>query len=177
MSNLYSTVQNYSGRQPDNVQNIKQFVTSFGNQAAWIYKRIPAPDGKIFITPADRVNDVLIQTNLYVEGTIYNPSDLNLKKNIKYLLDKSEKTDKLEKTENKILQLNPVEFTFEKDLTNKKHYGLIAQDIEKIYPELVSNNQAGYKSVNYIELIPLMLSQMKIMQEEINELKSQLEGK
>lgn len=166
MSNLFSTVQNYSGRQPDNVQNVKQFVSSFGNQASWIYKRIPAPNGKIFITPADKVNDVLIQTNLYVEGAIYNPSDINLKKNI----------IPLSINQDKLLQLNPVEFSFEKDLTNKKHYGLIAQDVEKIYPELVSNNQAGYKSVNYIELIPLMLSQIKSMQEEINELKSKIDN-
>ena len=166
MSNLFSTVQNYSGRQPDNVQNVKQFVTSFGNQASWIYKRIPAPNGKIFITPADKVNDVLIQSNLVVEGAIYNPSDLNLKKNIMPLTN----------NQDKLLQLNPVDFSFEKDLTNKKHYGLIAQDVEKIYPELVSNNQAGYKSVNYIELIPLMLSQIKSMQEEINELKSKIDN-
>jgi hypothetical protein len=63
-------------------------------------------------------------------------------------------------------------FEFKKD--NKKHYGFIAQDIEKIYPELVNNNEVGYKTVNYIELIPLLLSKIKDMQKEIDNLKEHL---
>lgn len=50
-SNLFSTVTNYSGRQPDNQQGIKQFVTTIKNQAIWVYKRVST--GEVFITPGD----------------------------------------------------------------------------------------------------------------------------
>lgn len=161
MSNLYSTVQNYSGRQPDNVQNIKQFVTSQSPQVFWIYNNI-TPGGTV-ITPSDQTKNILVPQNLYVNGSIFNPSDLHLKKKI-YGLSKER--------EEQLLNLHPVEFQYKSDPNSKKHFGLIAQQLESIFPELVSNDMNGYKSVNYIELLPIMLSKMKSMQEEINELKN-----
>jgi len=158
-SNLFSSVSNYSGRQPDNQQNIKQFVTSITNQVVWIYKKIST--GELLITPADKKRNVFIQNDLIVEGSINNPSDIILKTNIEEI--------KKETAEN-ILHLKPVEFIYKNDKKSHKHYGFIAQDIEKIYPDLVSNT-LEYKTVNYIELIPILLSKMKNMQDEINELK------
>ena len=38
---------------------------------------------------------------------------------------------------------------------------------------MVTNN-TGFKSVNYVELIPIILSQMKHMQQEIDKLKEEL---
>jgi hypothetical protein len=160
MSNLFSTVSNYSGRQPDNVQNIKQFVTNISNQVVWIYKRLAS--GMTVITIGDQNKNVLIPLDLYVNGSLFNPSDENLKTNISFL--SSEKN-------NSLLNLNPVEFEYKSDLRKKPHFGLIAQDVEKIFPELVSSDVMGYKTVNYIELIPVILSKMRYMQEEINELK------
>ena len=49
--------------------------------------------------------------------------------------------------------------------------GVIAQDVEKIYPEIIGSNNIGYKTINYQEIIPLMLAKIKLMQEEIDELK------
>ena len=160
MSNLFSTVSNYSGRQPDNVQNIKQFVTNISNQVVWVYKRLAS--GMTVITIADQKKNVLIPLDLYVNGSIFNPSDENLKTNISPL--SSEKI-------NSLLNLTSVEFEYKSDLHKKHHLGFIAQDVEKIFPELVSSDVMGYKTVNYIELIPVILSKMQSMQEEINELK------
>jgi hypothetical protein len=71
-------------------------------------------------------------------------------------------------------KLNPVSFTFKDDEKNKKHYGFIAQELETLYPELVTNTELGFKSVNYIEMIPILLSQMKNMQMEIDKLKEDI---
>ena len=40
------------------------------------------------------------------------------------------------------------------DRTDKKHhgYGVIAQELEKVYPEMVNTDDEGFKSVNYNEL-------------------------
>ena len=53
----------------------------------------------------------------------------------------------------------------------KTHYGFIDQDVEKIYPEIIGSSNIGYKTINYQAIIPLMLAKIKLMQEEINELK------
>ena len=71
-----------------------------------------------------------------------------------------------------LFTLNPIHFTYKNGTNNKIHYGFLAQDVEKIFPKLVENNNDGYKTVNYQEFIPLILSKMKIMQNEIDELKN-----
>jgi cell division septum initiation protein DivIVA len=74
-----------------------------------------------------------------------------------------------------LLSLKPSTFTYKNDNRKKKHYGFLAQDVEKKFPELVENNNfSGYKTVNYQEFIPLILAKMKMMDEEINELKKEI---
>jgi hypothetical protein len=163
MSGVYSTTPNYSGKQGDNVQNIKQFVSSSVGVVDWIYKTLTGTIVKV-ITPYDQTKTVMIPKDLLVLGSINNPSDINLKNNIEQI-----KTDA-----NILKNLNPVSFTFKDDAQNKKHFGFIAQELENLYPELVSNNELGFKTVNYIEMIPILLSQMKNMQQEIDKLKDEI---
>ena len=160
---LVSTVANYGGRQPDNIQNIKQFVVGIGNQVLWVYKRLQ--NGIIVQTPADQFKPVLINNDLYVNGSIYNSSDKNLKKNIQHITD-----DK----SNNIKNLEPVEFNYKDDKTQRKHLGFIAQDVEKIYPELVTDSQNNVKSINYVEFIPLLVLKIQNQQKEIDELREQI---
>jgi hypothetical protein len=156
---LIGTVANYGGKQPDNFQDTKQFIASPVSQALWIYKKIQ-PLGLIVQTPADKTKPVYINNDLYVNGSIYNTSDAYLKENIVQL--QKDKIDNL-------LKLNPVEYSFKRDTNAKLHYGFIAQEVEKIYPELVTNSgELGYKTVNYIEMIPLLVSKIQYMQDEIN---------
>jgi hypothetical protein len=161
MSGVYSTTPNYSGRQGDNIQNIKQFVTSTVGIVNWIYKTLTVSTAKV-ITPQDQTKTVMIPNDLLVLGSINNPSDIILKDNIEQI-----NIDDFNK-------LNPVSFTFKDDEKNKKHYGFIAQELETVYPELVTNTELGFKSVNYIEMIPILLSQMKNMQMEIDKLKEEI---
>ena len=61
-------------------------------------------------------------------------------------------------------------------LHEQKHYGLSAQELQKVYPELVSEGQDGYLSVNYVELVPLLLRCIQEMQQEIEELQGSTDG-
>lgn len=54
------------------------------------------------------------------------------------------------------------------------HTGFIAQELEKVLPHLVSTNDLGEKSVNYIELLPFLVEALKEQQKQIEELKSQI---
>jgi hypothetical protein len=161
---LIGTVANYGGKQPTNTQNIKQFVVGPVNNALWIYKKINT--GMSVQTPANSKYPVYINNDLYVTGSIYNTSDVLLKENIEQISDTS--------MEN-LLNLEPVEYSFKSDINKKKHFGLIAQDVEKLFPELVKDNVLGYKTVNYIELLPIILSKMKSMQKEMDELKEKIQ--
>ena len=75
---------------------------------------------------------------------------------------------------NKIMELNPKSYTYKKDKKDKKiHYGLIAQEMEKVYPDLVYNDK-GSKTINYVELIPILLLKIKDLQEQIDVLKNKI---
>lgn len=71
----------------------------------------------------------------------------------------------------KLLQIDGKTYTLKKDANNKQKIGLLAQDIEKVFPELVSENN-GVKSVNYQGLVPVLINALKDQQSEIDELKS-----
>ena len=49
------------------------------------------------------------------------------------------------------------------------------QEIEKVLPEIVITRQDGYKAVKYEKIIPLLVQGLKEQQEEINQLKKDLD--
>ena len=60
-----------------------------------------------------------------------------------------------------------------KDESEKQKIGLLAQDIEKVFPELVSENN-GIKSVNYQGLVPILINALKEQEERIKRLEKLL---
>ena len=52
-----------------------------------------------------------------------------------------------------------------------QEYGYLAQELEKIFPDLVSQDSEGHYSVNYIGLIPLIVEALKEQKNEIEKLK------
>ena len=160
MSGIFSSVANYSGRQPDVMQNIKQFFTSAPGAVYWCYKTVT---NTIYITPVDQNKTVLIPKDLFVVGSITNTSDQKLKENI---------TTISRKEADAILQVCPKKYNFINDDEKKQHYGVIAQELELVYPELVDSIEldGSTKTVNYIELIPILICKIQQMQEEIDEL-------
>jgi hypothetical protein len=69
----------------------------------------------------------------------------------------------------KVQQLRGVEYTLISE--NVRCLGVIAQEVEHIIPEIVSENDNGVKGVCYNGLIGLLINAMKEQQEEINNLK------
>ena len=79
----------------------------------------------------------------------------------------------------KVLQIRGVEFDWN-NLTEpedgyfvRKHdVGVIAQEIEKVLPEVVANREDGIKAVKYDRIIPLLIEAIKELKAEIDTLKS-----
>jgi hypothetical protein len=96
-----------------------------------------------------------------VTATDFNSaSDLKLKENIQVI----------ENPIDKVLQINGVSFDWKE--TGKSSMGVIAQDVEKVLPELVNGTDS--KTVNYNGLIGLLIEVVKEQQREINILKERL---
>ncbi len=53
----------------------------------------------------------------------------------------------------------------------RKHFGLSAQELQKIYPNLVIEGQDGYLAVNYIELVPVLIRSVQELKQELDEAK------
>ena len=70
------------------------------------------------------------------------------------------------------MQLHPIKFEYNESDPNI-HLGFIAQDIESIIPELVSED-GGFKCLSSTELIPVLVNAIKEMYTEIETLKSQI---
>jgi len=81
----------------------------------------------------------------------------------------------------KLLQLRPVIFRYTQDAQGERQYGLIAEDVAKVYPELVTRNAQGQvEAIRYQELTPMLLNELQHQQRqlgaqvrEIAELKAQ----
>ena len=56
-------------------------------------------------------------------------------------------------------QIQPLQFNWKDN--GEKSYGVLAQEIEKIMPELVKTNDQGWKTVHYIPLIAILIEAVK----------------
>ena len=98
----------------------------------------------------------------------FSSSDKNLKDNI----------TPIENPIDKIKEIGGYEF----DWNNKSSYeghdvGVIAQEIEKVLPEVVTTRDNGYKAVKYEKIVALLIEGIKEQQSQIDDLKNQLSEK
>ena len=100
-----------------------------------------------------------IGNDLTVTGDIVVSSDARLKANIA----------SLGTTLAKLLQIDGKTYTMKKD--GKQKIGVLAQDIQKVFPELVTTDDKDMLAVNYQGLVPVLINALKEQQSEINELK------
>ncbi len=94
-----------------------------------------------------------------------------------YTSDKSLKTNisPLSGSLAKVLNLQGVSFNWKEG--GEKSVGLVAQDVEKVYPELVHTNpQSGLKSVEYGNLVAPLIEAIKEQQKQIDDLKAEVKA-
>ena len=157
--------------QPASVGNSILLVNtnSSGNGIQANYSGSPANYYAVWgIAPSSGANQAgYFSGNVTVTGIFSNPSDERLKENI----------NPLNSVLDKIMQVSVNTYNFKKEysyinLPQVKQYGFLAQNLQKIFPELVQtavdkskgeNNLFEYKTVNYLGMIPILT---KALQEE-----------
>jgi len=141
------------------------------------------------------VGKVSIIGSLWVNGIQITSSDQKLKKNIA-VLDSSDRIFMLTpkkyfyKTRKELISGNAITLaksdtakttaTIENetpDYTKKQHYGFIAQDLQKIYPDLVYTSGDGTLGVDYQGLIPIIIAQLKVMKQSQDQMQKQMDAK
>ena len=58
-------------------------------------------------------------------------------------------------------------------ILKKDHFGLIAQELKEIYPELVDEGEDGYLSVNYMELVPILIKSIQELSSKFDALENE----
>jgi hypothetical protein len=114
---------------------------------------------------------------LFVNGPAYSTggwlsSDLRFKKNI----------EKIDSPIDKVMNIKGVSFEWktseykDKRFPEGRHYGVIAQEVEQILPEIVKEGPDGEKAVSYTEIVPVLAEAIKEQQKQIESLRSEVKA-
>ncbi len=125
------------------------------------------PTGRVGIGTAAPTQALHIVGNVCFTGTAAACSDIRYKKDI----------TQLKNSLYNVMQLKGVNYYWKTEefpdqkFPTTKQLGFIAQDIEKLYPELVLTDDNGYKSVDYSRLTPILVEAIKALKLELEEVK------
>ena len=150
----------------------KQGIQAYGAESKFYTSTFTDPaTGTAAIIKA--TGNIALTGNLIANGevTAYKSSDMRLKTNIIDL-----------KGIDLIRKLRPVEYDWTDEAMQlkapgpKHAYGLIAQEVEQIVPEVVNHNMfaQGYLGIDYTRLIPLTISAIKDVDDEVTKLKKEV---
>ncbi|WP_298761180.1 tail fiber domain-containing protein [uncultured Psychroserpens sp.] len=125
------------------------------------YFRINSP-----FNPDFSIFSVHTSGQVQINNSVVHSSDKRLKEDIEELVYGL----------NEVLQLNPKQYFWKGKDHKRKSLGLIAQDIQTIISEIVveGNDEQKMLSVNYIELIPVLINAIKEQQGTIDNLNNRL---
>jgi hypothetical protein len=129
-----------------------------------------SPDPRVGIGTVNPVRTLDVKGTAGSSGGVWAGSDQRWKKDIVTL----------ENPLDKITRLRAVKFNWKREEFKENHFpagrqiGLIAQEVEREFPELVSTDEQGYKSLAYEKLTAVLLEAIKAQQKEIQDLKIQI---
>ena len=103
-----------------------------------------------------------VSGSIRATGTVLQSSDIRLKENIK----------NIENASTKVEHISGVHFNWRD--SKKAAVGVIAQEIQKVLPEVVSKDKKGYLNVDYGGIVPLLIESIKEHKDIINKLESRI---
>ena len=135
---------------PDNL-TATSLTTSGATTAGSLTVDSVVIDGTTIGHSSDSDLMTLASGSLTVAGDIILSSDARLKSNIVTLGP----------TLISLMQLDAKRYTMKADKEQKQKIGLLAQEVQKVFPELVSEDKNGMLAVNYQALVPVLINALK----------------
>jgi trimeric autotransporter adhesin len=154
-SNAFLAFENLGGQAGANIGYFND------NSSAYYYADMP---GGLF-------GEMIIQNNgdIYQNGMLIH-SDRRLKSNIQPIGNAIATIQELRGVSYELKS----SVTSGNKTTSENMLGLIAQEVEAILPQLVGERPDGYKAVNYIGIVPLLIEGIKVQQKELTTQKEQI---
>ena len=155
------------------------YANAAGTKAGDVAVGLSAVAGAVFrvnLTGTDTSTDVLTMTrsgNMTITGTLTQNSDIRIKENIKPLESQLEIIGKL----------NPVSYNKKENketlepYKEKKEIGFIAQEVEEILPELISENKEGIKSLAYGNMNAVLVKAIQELSAKVERLEKECKCK
>ncbi len=139
-------------------------ATNSGTQRLIVYG-----DGKTKITKSLGVGANASATTGRIDASndvvAFSTSDIRLKDNIKSIDKALDKVNKIQGVEFDWIEKEEVHGNSGHDI------GVIAQEIEKILPDVVTTRDNGYKAVKYEKIVPLLIEAIKDLSRQVDGLK------
>lgn len=166
---IYATCYDYYYTYPTNIQGT---YAAYFDGNVYVSNNLTA--SSLFTTMDSRLCDNIVslsQSNRSGKTTLENLLNMNI---VEYNL-KGRQFDEVsgdadpEKAEELRRELEFLKKE-DKEMTSRRHYGVDASELQKVYPNLVLEGQDGYLSVNYLEMVPLIIRSIQELKQEIDEL-------
>lgn len=133
--------------------------------------------GRIFLCSGELSKPFIFYTDVQAKGVLLT-SDARLKHDV----------EGIEGLSSSLAALNPVSFKYNgasadaaqakkasaegAQTDERTRYGFIAQEVKEIFPDLVVEDEDGYLSIDYIGFIPMLVSAVKDLRAEVEELRN-----
>lgn len=139
--------------------NLSSYTNHFARNYGWSVREYDW-NNPGYYTDLDNTS---VLNSLYANQFVYS-SDISLKKDVKTISSALEK----------VLHLRGVEFTWKAD--NTASVGLVAQEVESVFPELVhAEPQSGLKAVQYGNLVGPLVEAVRELKAENDDLRARVE--
>ena len=130
----------------------------------------------------------MVVTGTATITSLNTPSDIRLKENVQYVGNGEGRAD----IHSRMMDVHVISYNLKKpapevgdtvtatamdDTPAKTFFGVSAQELRELFPDLVEEGQDGYLSVNYIELIPMLICSVQELSTEVDRLRRELDAK
>ena len=167
---VYGAHSNYFYSNPTNIQGL---YAGYFTGSVYVSSNLTTPN--VFTTSDSRLSDNIVslgERDNSGKATLENVLSMNVVEyNLKSRLGEMPTNiapDKAEEVRKSYEYLK----SQEEKMASRHHFGVNAEELQKLYPDLVLEGDDGYLSVNYSELVPLLIRSIQVLKQELDEVKS-----
>ena len=108
------------------------------------------------------IQELYVTGNTYCTGAYYSSSDMRKKDILEEI--------SLDKAYELVNKCQTIFYTWKDDETKKKEIGLIAQEVQQYFPELVSKDKDGYLTLDYSKLTVILLTVIRDLTQKVSKI-------